>query len=143
MIEQLSIKNFKSIKDLKIHSKKLNVFIGEPNSGKSNIIEALALQSQNSIGDELSKDILRYKSIGDLFYDTNINTPIEVTTNEMQSTLFYAIRENRAPENKFHFILDLKITQQVNHPTVIEHDGKISNHGTQATRMFIIMNSNA
>ena len=56
MIEQLSIKNFKSIKDLKIPCKKLNVFIGEPNSGKSNIIEALALQSQNSLGGCLNRD---------------------------------------------------------------------------------------
>ena len=31
MITELSIKNFKSIKELQIPFKKLNVFIGEPN----------------------------------------------------------------------------------------------------------------
>ena len=59
MIEQLKIKNFKSIKDLEFPCKKLNVFIGEPNSGKSNIIEALALRSQNAVMLELNKQIFR------------------------------------------------------------------------------------
>ena len=53
MINQVNIKNFKSIKDLTMSCKKLNVFIGEPNSGKSNIIEALSLQCQNAIGQTL------------------------------------------------------------------------------------------
>lgn len=78
MVRNLQISNFKSIYDLSIECKKLNVFIGEPNSGKSNIIEALALKSQNAITDFLNKDIFRYKSISDLFYDFNIAIPIEV-----------------------------------------------------------------
>lgn len=50
MINNLRISNFKSIKDVAFPCKKLNVFIGEPNSGKSNIIEAIALKSQNAFG---------------------------------------------------------------------------------------------
>ena len=42
-INTLEIKNFKSIKDLKLDCKQVNLFIGEPNVGKSNILEALAL----------------------------------------------------------------------------------------------------
>ncbi len=45
MIEKLSIKNFKSIKDLAIDCRRVNLFIGEPNTGKSNILEALGLLS--------------------------------------------------------------------------------------------------
>ncbi|MFA7303696.1 MAG: AAA family ATPase [Methanoregula sp.] len=45
MIERLQIKNFKSIKDLELDCKRVNVFIGEPNTGKSNILEALGLLS--------------------------------------------------------------------------------------------------
>ena len=45
MIENLSIKNFKSIKDLSIDCKRINLFIGEPNAGKSNILEALGVMS--------------------------------------------------------------------------------------------------
>lgn len=127
MIKQLSIKNFKSIKDLKIACKKLNVFIGEPNSGKSNIIEALALQSQNALGQFLNKDIFRYKTIGNLFYDFNINIPIEVKTDDKSTILKYGIRENGTLENQFHFLLDsIKDKEK---PTLIGHDGVVNQHG--------------
>jgi AAA15 family ATPase/GTPase len=122
MIEQLRIKNFKSIKDLTLSCKKLNVFIGEPNSGKSNIIEALSLQSQNAIGSELNKQMFRYKTIGHLFYDFNINSPIEVNTSERCTLLKYAIRDNGAPENQFHFLLDSDKDKE--RPIEISHDGK-------------------
>jgi AAA15 family ATPase/GTPase len=101
MIQQLIIKNFKSIKELHFPCKKLNVIIGEPNSGKSNILEALALHSQNATGKELSKDMLRYKTLGDLFFDFNINQPIEVSIDDKHTTLEYAVRENGMPENQF------------------------------------------
>ncbi len=45
MIETLEISNFKSVKHLKLPCKRFNVFIGEPNTGKSNILEALGLLS--------------------------------------------------------------------------------------------------
>ncbi|MEQ8687062.1 MAG: AAA family ATPase [Imperialibacter sp.] len=123
MIKQLAIKNFKSIKSLEIPCKKLNVFIGEPNSGKSNILEALSLKSQSSFGRYLSKDIFRYKTIGDLFYDFDINTPIEVNTDNDNALLFYAIRENKIPENQFHFIMGDQ--QKAANPIRIAHDGEV------------------
>ncbi|HSV99641.1 MAG TPA: AAA family ATPase [Sedimentisphaerales bacterium] len=42
MITRLSITNFKSIRQLDLDCKKVNVFIGEPNTGKSNIQETMA-----------------------------------------------------------------------------------------------------
>ena len=127
MTKEIIIKNFKSIKSLRIPCKKLNVFIGEPNSGKSNIIEALALQSQNALSQNLNKDIFRYKTIGDLFYDFNINQPIEVTANEMKTTLVYAMRDNKVPENEFYYSLDsLKQNEQ---PNKLAHNGKINGMG--------------
>jgi recombinational DNA repair ATPase RecF len=39
----VEIKNFKSIKDLHLDCKRVNVFIGKPNVGKSNILEGLGL----------------------------------------------------------------------------------------------------
>jgi energy-coupling factor transporter ATP-binding protein EcfA2 len=127
MIQQLSIKNFKSIKDLNISCKKLNVFIGEPNSGKSNLIEALSLQSQNAIESDLNKQIFRYKNIGDLFYDFNINNPIEVNTGDRCSILKFAIRDNGAPENLFHFLLDSEKDKE--RPYAISHEGKVVSNG--------------
>ena len=45
-IENLAIKNFKSIQHLELSNfKRINLFIGRPNVGKSNIIEALSLFS--------------------------------------------------------------------------------------------------
>ncbi|MGC9435299.1 MAG: AAA family ATPase [Methanomicrobiales archaeon] len=45
MINRLEIRHFKSIKNLELDCKRVNVFIGEPNTGKSNILEALGLLS--------------------------------------------------------------------------------------------------
>ena len=43
-IDNIEIKNFKSIRHQKIEGcKRVNVFIGYPNVGKSNILEALSL----------------------------------------------------------------------------------------------------
>ena len=126
MIQQLSIKNFKSIKDLEMTCKKLNVII-EPNSGKSNIIEALSLQSQNSLETSLNVDIFRYGTMSDLFYDFNINVPIEVNTDDRSTILEYAIRENQSPKNRFHLYLDSK--KDKDHFAVITHNGKIESDG--------------
>ena len=123
MINQLSIKNFKSIKDITMPCRKLNVFIGEPNSGKSNIIEALSLQSQNAIGQELNKQMFRYKTIGDLFYDFNITDQIEIKTNEKYSILKYAIRDNGVNENRFYFLLDAEKDKE--QPVIISHEGAV------------------
>ncbi len=43
MIKNISIKNFKSIKDLEFKAKRINLFIGKPNTGKSNILESLGI----------------------------------------------------------------------------------------------------
>ena len=133
MIQQLNIKNFKSIKDLAMPCKKLNVFIGEPNSGKSNIIEALALQSQNAVGGDLNKQIFRYKTISDLFYDFDINHPIEINTGEKCTVLKYGIRENGVIDNQFHFLLDSGNAIEKDRPTKILHDGKINIQGNYGT----------
>lgn len=127
MINLINIKNFKSIKDLRMPCKKLNVFIGEPNSGKSNIIEALSLQCQNAIGQVLHDRMFRYKTIGNLFYDFNINNPIEVNTGDRTTVLKYAIRNDGAPENQFTFLLDS--LKDIDQPIYIGHDGKILHSG--------------
>jgi len=128
MINQLGIRNFKSIKDLKISCKKLNVFIGEPNSGKSNIIEALSLRSQNAIGDTLNKEMFRYNNVGDLFFDFNINNPIEISSEGFKTVLNYAIRDDGSPENRFHFLLHAE--KDKDRPTEISHDGQASSGGS-------------
>lgn len=45
MISHLSIENFKSIRTMDLNCRKINIFLGEPNTGKSNILEALGILS--------------------------------------------------------------------------------------------------
>jgi predicted ATPase len=55
MIREVSIENFKSIQELNLQLGRVNTFIGANGSGKSNILEAIALQSaaaQNKLDNE-------------------------------------------------------------------------------------------
>jgi AAA15 family ATPase/GTPase len=45
MIEKVKIENYKSVAELELELGRINVFIGENGSGKTNILEAIALWS--------------------------------------------------------------------------------------------------
>lgn len=68
MITTLGIKGFKSVKDIHLDCKRINVFIGEPNSGKSNILEAMGFLSWCGRGGNLH-DYVRFETVQHLFYD--------------------------------------------------------------------------
>jgi hypothetical protein len=53
MIKTLEIKNFKSIKHLKLDCKRVNVFIGKPNTGKSNLLESVGIFSLPFVNENL------------------------------------------------------------------------------------------
>ena len=131
MTNELRIKNFKSIQSLVIKPRRINVFIGEPNSGKSNIIEALSLMSPGVIQQAINGEVVRYKSVSDLFFDFNINQPIEVFTKDGGYFLRYAINPQGVPENQFDFDLRLPTTgapglnSQIHK---VDHQGKIQVH---------------
>lgn len=76
MIEKLKIKNFKSIKSLDLDCSRINLFIGNPNAGKSNILEALGVLSHMAYG-ELNQ-FVRFENMTHLFYDHLLDTPIEL-----------------------------------------------------------------
>lgn len=123
MIQNLAIKNFKSIKDLSISCKKLNVFIGEPNSGKSNIIEAFTLQSGilSTIG--LNRQIFRYKTVSDLFYDFNTSKSIEVNTDQKHLNLNFSVKADGHFDDQFHLTIGGERKKIVD----ISHNGTIAN----------------
>ncbi len=80
MIKKLSVKNFKSIKELEIDCRKINLFIGEPNSGKSNILEALGILSwcaYRERGEKL-KEYVRFESIANLLHDNSVDEVVEI-----------------------------------------------------------------
>ena len=79
MITKLSVSNFKSVRQLDIECKKVNLFIGEPNTGKSNILEALALLSWCARPDQNLGDYVRYQTIQNLFYDQLVDHEIQMS----------------------------------------------------------------
>lgn len=125
MVQSLRIENFKSIHSLTLPCKKLNVFIGEPNSGKSNFIEALSLLSQEMVSDKNFKQVIRFKTIGDLFYDFNINQPIIIETGLIDAELRYKVREDGVTENRFSLIFkNVRDNQECSY--TIGHDGALN-----------------
>jgi len=78
MIRRLEIENFKSIKNLKLDCKRINIFIGEPNTGKSNILETLGLFSHVAYGGYSVRDFVRMENMSNLFYDENLEEPIKI-----------------------------------------------------------------
>jgi len=75
-INKLKIENFKSIRNLELDCKRVNVFIGEPNTGKSNILEAIGLVSHICYGS--LNDFVRLETMLDIFYDRNLGDTIRI-----------------------------------------------------------------
>ncbi|MEO8146194.1 MAG: AAA family ATPase [Bacteroidia bacterium] len=96
--KNVTIENFKSIKKLDFDCKRVNIFLGEPNVGKSNILEALSLFSaplglSNKKGGKpidhysFAWDQIRYKNLKNLFFFQDVSKPINVITDKGQVQL--------------------------------------------------------
>jgi len=92
-INDIQIKNFKSIKSLKINGcRRINLFIGRPNVGKSNIIEALSLFTTPFLRPSSAKsftNLVRYESEPEIFYRGNIQEPATVYAGNNIAKIFY------------------------------------------------------
>ncbi|QMW06955.1 AAA family ATPase [Spirosoma foliorum] len=84
----VEIKNFKSIKDLRLDCKRVNVFIGKPNVGKSNILEGLGLLGAGYDTGKFLKGSVRYQNIKHLFWDNDTSLFVKVSTDRQGATLF-------------------------------------------------------
>ena len=62
--------------------KRINVFIGEPNTGKSNILETLGVLSFGGRGQRI-KDFVRFESMSNLFYDENLEESITIKADDI------------------------------------------------------------
>ncbi len=81
-IKSVSVNNFKSVKSVTLSDcRRINVLIGRPNVGKSNILEALAMfdipYMVNSSNKSL-KNLVRIENTADLFYNGMSSIPVEV-----------------------------------------------------------------
>ena len=81
-IKSVSIKNFKSVKSVTLSDcRRINVLIGRPNVGKSNVLEALALFDvpyMVNTSNRSLKNLVRVENTADLFHNGISTMPVEV-----------------------------------------------------------------
>jgi AAA15 family ATPase/GTPase len=87
IINHIEINNFKSIRHLELSEfRKINLFIGRPNVGKSNLLEALSLFNSSILSAKFPlrkmKDFVRFENGTELFYEGDIENNIEIKINE-------------------------------------------------------------
>ena len=75
MIKRLKIRNFKSIRSLNLNCTRINIFIGEPNTGKSNILETIGILS-HIYHEKHLRNFIRFENMSNLYYDQNLKNPI-------------------------------------------------------------------
>ena len=93
MINELEIHNFKSIKDLTLPCKRFNLFIGEPNTGKSNILEALGLVSFMGVrdyqGEPNLRGFVRHERLSNIFFDEEVGEGLSIKFDGVTLNLSY------------------------------------------------------
>ena len=96
-LNHISIVNFKSIKSCDLFGcGRINLFIGRPNVGKSNIIEALSLFSLPYLRENTSKKIsnlIRLENEPELFFNGNTAEEVTVKANDHVCQLGYGNKE--------------------------------------------------
>lgn len=103
-LQHISIQNFKSIQSCKINNcSRINLFIGRPNVGKSNIIEALSLFSITFLKENTSKkltNLVRLENELELFYKGEVKYEALIKTNYNSIEIHY--KESRGISFDFH-----------------------------------------
>lgn len=93
-IDHISISNFKSIRNLKLEGlSRINLFIGKPNVGKSNILEAFSLFSLPYIQYTKQKELsyfIRADHGAELFFDGIKENDITIFANDFFCTIEFA-----------------------------------------------------
>ena len=96
-ISHIHIRNFKSIQDCEItECKRINLFIGRPNVGKSNILEALSLFTIPYLKENFSKklsNLIRLENETELFYNGEYSKETFISTNLGKCRLDYNPKE--------------------------------------------------
>ncbi len=112
-IDNLEIKNFKSLKHVKLKCKRINIFIGKPNVGKSNLLEVLSLfiAPYCDPNKKFLEDYVRYEKLRNLFYDQNRKNSIEVITD----LGFASLRYHMNSINQYDIIIgsDLNLLEEM------------------------------
>ncbi len=132
-IQTAHIQNFKSLRDVSLDCERVNVFVGKPNVGKSNLLEALSLLGLNYKEAIMFgfANLVRHEKVADLFYDQDfLDNFCSVETQRIGSfELTYS-------NNEFHFSLKTALGQK--YRVKLTPDGKHVNGGASSTDKSII-----
>ena len=115
-ISHITISNFKSLKTCEIKGcKKINLFIGRPNVGKSNILEALSLFSIPYLQENTTKklsSLVRLENEAELFYNGDTDKEAIILTDLAECRLSFDAKQGLLiklkifRENIFEFVVD-------------------------------------
>ena len=117
-IDHIRIENFKSIRSFEISGcRRINLFIGKPNVGKSNILEALSLFSIPYLRENTSRrltHLIRLENETELFYNGNTTINGIVKTNLGNCLFGYHSKEGLKISidfysDSYHLIIDDKL----------------------------------
>ncbi|RTQ46065.1 hypothetical protein EJV47_23210 [Hymenobacter gummosus] len=88
-INTLRIQNFKSIKDVTLQPRRVNLIIGPPNVGKSNILEAMSLLGGivYEQTDKFMGSFIRYEELRHIFYNNIMTNTIKIYTEKQKVLL--------------------------------------------------------
>lgn len=90
-IQNIHIENFKSAKNVRFEDcKRINLLIGKPNVGKSNLLEALSIFCLPFLKYLKKKDLqqfVRVENISELFCNGNVESDIQIQADEKQAIL--------------------------------------------------------
>lgn len=112
----IDIENFKSIKKLRIDGcKRINLFIGPPNVGKSNILEALSVFSLPVIHRTI-RDLIRYDNIPELYFNADVSNEISVKSDHLSYKIDL--------DTNFDFIIDYLFNDDSIADITIKKDNK-------------------
>ncbi len=100
MIKTLEIRNFKSIKQLKLDCKRINILIGEPNTGKSNLLETLGIFSFGGYHAHGNlRNFVRFERSSNLFYDEILDESVQISLDDVNFGLSF---KNGAFDGRIH-----------------------------------------
>ena len=109
MIEKVHIQNFKTLKDLTFPCTRMNLFIGDTSTGKTNILEALTFFSRGALkdGNMFDQRLIRYEKPEDLFPMHDLSEPMVVYIGSLKMGMFYQrgmfnieVTERKSPKAK-------------------------------------------
>ena len=93
-INSISVKNFKTLKDVSIELKNVTVVIGDPNTGKSNLLECISLLDVFWRNNHRIREMVRMENMQNLFTDELIDRAISIKVNEGDRRVDAGLRFN-------------------------------------------------